>query len=263
MEEYLRWDGAHVSRLKRLRETCPAKVRYEIDNPPDDTPATRLGTAVHTAVLEPEKFLGLYLRGPDGPWNKNPWKAERDLMADKNPHATVLKAEEFDLCMRAREHVLDNTRGRALLRKARTELSLRWEDPVTGGICCARLDIASPLGVVADLKKTRDASPGPRGFRKAIYDYGYDLQAAHYLAGAKALGLDVEFGFAFVCIEAEPPNCVAIYELSEDFLDKAYARLRPLLELYHQCEASGEWPGYSDGIVTLEPAAWDMPQKEK
>ena len=48
-----------------LLTTCPQKVRHELNYPKASTPAQILGSAFHSATLEPEKFDDEFAVKPD------------------------------------------------------------------------------------------------------------------------------------------------------------------------------------------------------
>src|SRR5690606_1712162 len=104
--EYLRWPMVSQSTLTVMRDKSPAHARYEQLHPSPSTPAQVVGDALHRAVLQPAEFTTEFLRGPDGPWNRNPYKAEVEEMRAEFPEATILKADEYDAVLRMRESVL-------------------------------------------------------------------------------------------------------------------------------------------------------------
>jgi exodeoxyribonuclease VIII len=132
-----------------------------------------------------------------------------------------------------------------------------WFDPATGEHSKCRPDWESPAGdgvILLDLKTCQDASPA--GFARAVVNFGYHLQAAHYSDGhAIASGKPV-LGFVFACVEAEYPHAAAAYMLDDDAMAKARAKNRELAELYAACKAAGAWPGYVDTIQPLSLPAW-------
>jgi exodeoxyribonuclease VIII len=107
--------------------------------------------------------------------------------------------------------------------------------------------------LLADLKTTRDASP--RGFGSAIANYGYAIQAAHYIAGCRSVGHEIE-NFVFLAVEKEPPYAVGCYVLTPDVLASAETKRLALLDLLATCRATNRWPAYSDRIETISLPAW-------
>jgi len=250
---YHTWRGASQSRLKVFRDHTPAHVRYEMDHPTEPTDAMRLGAAVHTCVLEPHLFGRLYLRGIAGDGRTKAVKDAREALAAEHPGATVLKPDDYATCLAIREAIAAHPHTAHLLDGER-EFSAAWVDSATGVYCRGRFDaLARGLGAITDLKTTADASPFR--FPATIYQYGYHIQAAMYLRGAKTLGVDAD-SFAIVAVEKTPPYAVAVYQLAGAAIYDGERELAPLLERWAECEASGIWPGYPTEVVQLDLPTW-------
>lgn len=141
------------------------------------------------------------------------------------------------------------------------EKSLFWTDPLTGVWCRARLDWLTRPGVlrrytIADYKTADDASPD--GFARAIRAHGYDQQAAFYLDGVRALGLDDEPAWVWVVQEKAPPYLIAIYQLTGESLLRADRANRRARAVFAHCTATGEWPGYPVNPVALSTPDWHL-----
>lgn len=132
------------------------------------------------------------------------------------------------------------------------EQSLYWLDADTGVTCRGRVDVWRPDALV-DVKTTQDASPA--GFAKQWSNLRYDLPAAHYLDGAHTLTGEW-LRFIWVCVEVEPPHLVAVYEFQREDLEAALRDVARARAIYAECESSGQWPGYPDGITPLTPPRW-------
>lgn len=250
---YHGWGGASQSRLKMMRDHSPAHVRYEMDHPIQPTDSMRIGAAVHTCILEPDLFPALYVRGIEGDGRTKMIKEAREALAAEHPNATILRPADFDLCLAVRDAVAAHPHTAHLLEGER-ECSAVWLDEATGVLCRGRFDdIARGVGAITDLKTTKDASPFR--FPGIIYQYGYHIQAAMYLRGAKALGIEADT-FAIVAVEKEPPYAVAVYQLAGAAIYDGTRELEPLLERWAECDASGIWPGYPTDIVQLDLPSW-------
>lgn len=250
---YHRWTGASQSRLKVLRDHTPAHLRYQMDHPEQPTDAMRLGAAIHTCVLEPDKFTALYLRNVEGDGRTKAIKEQREELRATHPRHHILKPEDYDTCLAIRDAVASHPHTRHLLEGER-ECSAAWNDPETGVLCRGRFDdIARGIGAITDLKSCADASP--LRFPSAIYNLGYHIQAAMYLRGAKALGINADT-FAIVAVEKEPPYAVAVYQLAGAAIYDGERELDALLELWARCEATGEWPSYPVDVTLLDLPTW-------
>lgn len=250
---YHQWEGASQSRLQTLREHTPAHLRWAMDHPKEPTDAMRLGAAIHTAVLEPDLFPSLYKRGIAGDGRTKVVKEAREALQAEFPRAKILSPGDHEMCLAVRDAVAAHPHTRNLL-DGEHECSAVWRDPETGVLSRGRFDaVARGIGALNDVKSTKDASP--HRFPGAIYQYGYHIQAAHYLRGAKALGIEADT-FAIVAVEKEPPFAVAVYQLAGAALYDGERELRVLLERWAECEASGQWPSYPTSVVMLDLPSW-------
>lgn len=247
--QYHSWQAASQSVLKIIRDQSPAHAYQQMTNPAPSTPAKRMGTAIHTAVLQPDVFDQEYIVAPDLDRRTKTGREEWALLVNAWGEDNILKPEEMQEIQAIRDAVLSHPTAGPLLR-GDVELSALWADDETGVLCKGRFDVANKrVGALVDLKTTRDASK--RAFSRAIWHYGYHIQAAHYLAGAQAHGIDAEF-FVIVAVEKTPPYAVAVYNLRGDVIKAGHDELRPLIDMYAQCMESGHWPGYPTEAVEID-----------
>jgi len=129
--------------------------------------------------------------------------------------------------------------------EARTgaEVSLVWRDEETGILCKARPDLWVEDAFV-DLKVNRHAHPG--AWPGEVQRRGAHVQAAHYLAGARALDLGVS-RWRWLLADSSPPHeCWAPWcntpTLDVGLTDRAMAMAQVA-----ECLKSGVWPGYPQG----------------
>ena len=115
-------------------------------------------------------------------------------------------------------HEHDTAADLLYARDGQAELSAFAE--VDGVPCRARFDRLIP-GVVIDLKST-SAKPGGDSLARAVVDYGYETSAAHYLAVADALGLDVQ-AFCLIFVTKTEPYRVTVADLDATFLERGRA----------------------------------------
>jgi exodeoxyribonuclease VIII len=144
--------------------------------------------------------------------------------------------------------------------RAIAQPSLFWEDPIHGVPCRARFDAVTPRDgtnenpdIIVDLKTAADA--GPQDFGRAAFNFRYDVQAASDLRAWKET-TGREAMFTFVVVRKSEPFLVAVYLASAQMLRVGLNRYLTDLAVYASCHASGEWPGYGDGVLDLELPAW-------
>lgn len=252
-EQYHALPGVSQSMLKELRDRSPAHLRWRLDHPQPSTPAQVLGAAVHDCVLLPDSFDRAWVRGIEGDGRTKAVKEAREALMAEHPEATVLKPEDYDTCMAIRNAIASHPKARQLLI-GDAELSAVWTDERTGLLCRGRYDLLGhKTGTIVDLKTTLCAST--TAFSRSIWQYGYHIQAAHYLAGAHALRLPYD-RFAFVAVEKAPPYAVALFELAMPAIADGRRELEALMDVYAQCERTGEWPGYSPNVEIIDLPRW-------
>lgn len=242
-EEYFGWEAVSNSRLSRFAR-FPALAHV----PMPDAPNLALGRAVHCAVLEPVKFVVSYR-------SFNSARLKKALLEQfKLEGATGLSTTAYEEIRAMAASVRRHPSAALLLSEGEAEVSLIWTDEETGLRCKARVDWLGEIAAV-DLKTTKDASPS--GFAKAVANYRYHVQQAHYLAGCEALCLPAS-DFAFVAVEKTEPYPVACYQLSDAAAGTGHRLWRRDLNAFSDCKKSGRWPAYSDEIEVLHLPAWAL-----
>jgi hypothetical protein len=143
-------------------------------------------------------------------------------------------------------------RGLLVAEPGRWELSVFAE--VNGVPSKCRFDRLLDNGIAVDVKTTKAPRPSEYDLVRAVIDYGYDLQAVHYLEVARAAGIDLE-RFAFVFVGKEPPHHVTVAELDPAFLERG-AKLRDLaLQRWLHPTMVDAYPGEREP-VTLSLPRW-------
>lgn len=272
-EDYHRILGLTKSGLMELRKS-PAHFWNWMNSPSgESTSAMNIGTACHTLVFEPHKWEEEICVIPaDAP--KKPTKAQleakepsdkaiesitwwKNFEATKKGRATISAEDEIE-CRAIAAAVRGNDEVAKYLNhpSAKTEVSIVSVEKVKGLdiVCKGRCDLITMDGTtIVDLKTCMDASQ--EGFGKSFMSMGYWMQAAHYIAIAKASGMKVE-RFIFVAVEKNPPYCTALYELDAASLEKATAIRNRLMENLSDCIARNDFPAYQKGVQALSMPGW-------
>lgn len=254
--EYHALPYASNSRLKHLLRS-PAHAKAYMESPSATTPALALGSAIHTAVLEPHLFESKYIVAPDCDRRTKEGKAIWEAFQAEANGREIIKQADRDTCLAVYGAIYEHPAAGALLNAAGdVELSVIAEDEASGALYKIRPDkLVGHLGTVVDLKTTQDASR--EAFTRSIFNLGYHRQAALYLDGLRASGVEVQH-FVFVAVEKEPPFGVGVYRLTDEAVEAGRTQLAPLLRTWKWCEDTGEWPGYSEQVedITLPRYAW-------
>ncbi len=253
-EQYHASDPVSKSGLWTLYTKTPYHYRFTRGR---HTPAPDIGTATHTAILEPELFEKTVMRGPEDR-RGNKWKEAKDEAVAKS--MILLTDGDYAKVDVMREVAAMSAHLQALLRGEKlVEQSAYAEDEEHGVLVKCRPDLFNKtLGIIGDLKTAVSASS--EDFSKAVGQRGYAMQEALYTdVFSRASGLSVD-GFVFIVIEKptdENPPIVKCYELDAAAVNEGYAQYRKALAMYAECHKIDTWPAYGDGIDTISLRRWD------
>lgn len=246
--EYHAADGISKSDLDQIHRS-PAHYKAARH---EDTPALRFGTAIHTLVLEPARFVSEYTV-IDG---DRRLKATKEAIKEAEAaEKTVLTQDEFDALSGMQESVFKSRIAATLIDGATIEHSVFAElDDVR--VKCRPDGWNTEKGVLFDLKSTEDASP--EAFARTVAKYRYHVQDAfyrHVVASATNCDAD-DLSFIFVAVEKKPPFAVALYQLDELAALQGWVDAREDLRRYKAAKDTGKWGGYSPRIETLSLPRW-------
>ena len=166
----------------------------------------------------------------------------------------ILKQDQMDALTAMRESVFKHGGAAKMLAKGEAESSLYWTDEITGLKCRIRPDWLFDGGM-ADLKSCVSASKAD--FAKAVANLGYDIEAAFYVDGMKAVtGKSVDF--FFIAVEKTAPYTTACYKASQEMIEIGRAKYRGGLELLKWCQENKQYPGYQPNgeIETIDLPRW-------
>lgn len=263
-EDYHAMSALSSTGAKVLALQSAYHYRYQRENPSEPTPSMRLGTAVHTGVLEPDKFKASVVAVPaDAP--QRPTSAQRN--AKKPSESTlasiawwndfekrtagklVLSADEFERAQHMIASVQRHDHAMALLEDGRTELSLLWQDGAYDVPCRCRFDFFGNNMVAADLKTTVDASP--EGFARQAANLAYHLSAAFYWSGAEAVLNESPRAWFWICVENVAPYATAVYACEMDALRAGMRLVNVAMGRFRVARRSKYWDAYP-GVKPLK-----------
>lgn len=241
---------------------CPAKFNYGRRHPSPPKREFDLGHAAHHLVLG----VGPRLEVIDAMDFKT--KAAREQRdAAYAAGAVPLLPHEYDVVEEMAAALRAHRTAAALLSNAlHFELTLVWEDRLTGVMCRVRIDCLTRAAngriLIVDYKTAR--SSRPEDIRKAVHERGYHQQMDWYRAGVMELGISQNPLPLLVFQEKTPPYVVTVAQVAQSALDIADVKNRAALELYAECTRTGHWPGYAEDVVmaTLPPYAERQFQEE-
>lgn len=224
---------------------------------PEPTPAMRLGTALHTHVLELNKWDDQIAVAPSDinrrtKEGREQWAAFEAAAKRK----TVITADDAEQVMAMGRAVMRHPAAAMLLGlPGKAETTHMWTDAGTGLECKCRPDWLTDDGsIVVDLKTTKAASI--QGFKRSIADYRYHVQAGWYLHGIEQATGKRPDQFIFICVESSAPYACAVYAADAEMIERGHDQAMRDLAKLAVCKAADHWPSYSDQIETISLPGW-------
>lgn len=219
----------------------PAHYQHSLVNGTAETDAMRLGTRIHGALLESEKFWASVVVWAGPVRRGKEWDAFRERHADRE---ILTVSEEAQLLK-----ITEAFRGQAFGERLRgqVEQSYFWQKDGLQLKC--RPDIVGVDGYLYDLKSTYSATA--EAFAGSVKKWGYHRQAAWYLAGVEAVTGVRPKGFIFVAIEKSAPYASQMFVLDELALTLGRVENETALAKIALCQLHDHWPGYGDELAVL------------
>lgn len=289
--EYLRREEHGSSDLRAaLKSLNHFRLKQEEDDEP--TESQDLGTAIHCALMEPEKFEADYV-APLPPFDVTElYKKRRDAaallaagktdeeiseavgvkvktvkkyLADRHVQALAthyevyppdevpgLPKNEVDVARRVRDSALAHPAARDIIESSRAEVSMFGE--LDGVAVKGRVDAWQPLRY-GDIKTTYK-SVDPEGAGKIVAWRDLHVQAGLYCEIGKLLeGRLPEWFWIFA--ETDPPYNVGVYECSMATMEEGRALVGWALDEIRLLEADPErFGGYSEESSLLSIPGW-------
>lgn len=267
-ERYHGSAGTSSSQLKTLMEHTPAHLAYGLMHPTEPTANMALGTAVHSLVLEPDKFNDDIAVMPNINKRTNAGKQELAIFEAENKGKTIISEDQLETAKKMAARVWEHESLKLLFDDIVVESSVygwyRSMDPDDGEEYRQMLKVrpdAIPRAypILIDLKTTNDGTYS--GFQKSIQNFYYHLSAAMYLQmcnDCKPLldetGFHAFTKFVFVCIENKPPYEVSSYEMSPEYMEIGKKLFRMAVYRLHRAKAEG-FPGFEQ-LRLIDPPGY-------
>lgn len=204
------------------------------------------GSGAHSAILG-GKRLAVWDKKSDA-GNQCPRRGKDwDAFNAENRDALILLPDEYDQVMSMAD-AADRCPEAVRVLKGVRETTILWD--AQGRPCRGTPDVDGG-GFVTELKTTKCADP--RKFQWDSLRYCYHGALAWYqdgLALQKGRKEMPEAAF-IVAVESAAPFAVVVYRVPERALEMGRRMNRLWLERLLVCEASGQFPGYSQSVVEL------------
>ena len=240
----------NASSLKEILKS-PAHFKYYLDNPKEETDSMKLGTAIHTKLLEPEEFKKDYtcmmksmLPHPDKDMRNGENKQfKKDFLAD-NEGKIVFTEDEWDkihtMVENAKQHKLIDKLLAEGTFEAEASYYFKLEDYGWKGKI--RVDYRSKvLPIFMDVKTSKDTSIN--GFRKEHGNYDYALQIAYYYTYLSQFE-DIDPNSIYIlAVGNTAPYLSALFHITEEELNYGLSLMNVALNRLKICEELGYYPG--------------------
>ena len=249
-DAYHAYEGISKSGLDKVSRS-PA--HFYLSAQGTSSPAMRMGTIVHTAILEPERFKEEYVLLKDiSDKRKSEYKEAAKVFGSEN----VLTSKEVSSVASLQETIQADQPSAELLASCDLfELSAFVEHK--GVLLRCRYDAFSSRDLVAvDLKTTQNSSRAE--FAKSVSNYRYHVQDAHYSLVYELITGKKLNAFKFLAVENEPPHCPMIYELSAESKLIGLHELNKDLIAYKAASENCEWIGYEQTNEPLDLPYWTV-----
>lgn len=231
-------------RFSRLKLMGRSAAHYAACEEPD-TSSMEVGTAADRLVFGTGPVLaypGAQRRGKD-----------YDAFVERNPGALILTQKDAAKALGIADAVAACADATRLLTCGVAQQTMLWE--FQGRLCRGTPDVRSE-SYLADLKTGETSDP--RRFAWKLRTFAYHAQMAFYESGVQIKGLPPITDSYIVAVEQTPPHVVTVFRLTDRAIELGARLWRTWFEQLQICEASGEFPPYSQAIVDL-----DLPDDEE
>ena len=210
-----------------------------------------VGTIAHALMLEGVSHAKIISEAVDAKgvlrqiddWRLSDAKRQRDE-ARANGKVPIL-AGKYDAVMRmiraARQQLNEHKEAHDAFTNGLPEQTIIWQEE--GLWCRARPDWLHDSHSIMDDYKTTGATANPEVLSRTLFTNGWDIQAAWYRRGLKAItGKDAQF--RFVVQETYAPHALSVMALGPDVLMLAEKKIMFAMDVWRACLEEDRWPGY-------------------
>lgn len=201
------------------------------------SPALLIGSVVHLALLEPDRFQNEVVMSDYGRRSKK-FREEQDTLPD---HYYLLTADEYahirQVLGAAYEFGLDE-----LFAETENEQTIFWKHAPTDIKCRSRLDAIASDGSIRDLK-TSSARTLDKFLRSARYDYRYHIQGWFYSEAFRSVYGCYPTSFKFHVVQTVQPFDVWEITMTPEMFLSAEMEGNQNMRDLRDCMDADAWPG--------------------
>lgn len=255
--EYHKLSGYNWSRIKHALDSGKHYL-YAQAVPFGGSDATRLGTAVHTLILEPENADSVIVcpssLASDATGKMLANKSVQAWLAEEPARAEAITPQQWDAAQRMRDAVMSHTAAADLLRICtRREVILQWQadgKPRKGSVD------AFGGGVLLDLKSDGEwGETTPHSFIGKADKLHYYGALGNYSEGLIATGETVD-EMGWIVVSSKQPHNVMVIMLDRSGIAHARDEASEAWRRVLAWEASGVYPSAHPRTVYVGAPKW-------
>lgn len=213
----------------------------------ETTEAMKIGTAIHTACLQPNLYSSDIGYLPDVDGRTTEGKAIKKAFEEQFKDKTILKAASKEVVERAVSAIVRSDEWDAI----KSNKAMRYEQVLMcelhGTACKSRLDLLDvDGGIIRDIKSCDDANI--EKFKYTVKDRLYWLQAGFYTLMAEKV-YNKPFKFEFIAVETSDPSTALFHGVDDGELARWKNLVDILLLEYSDCVQSDSWSKPKNSVL--------------
>jgi hypothetical protein len=219
------------------------------------------GTAAHSFILEGAQDF-VVIDAED--YRKKEVKEQRDTA--RNEGKTPILAEQYNdvLAMAKAFHsFVDKCPDlQGVFQRGKPEQTGIWKEGKTW--FRIRMDwLTDTHDLIINYKTSENANP-ENFVRGNLINFGYDLQAAFYLRGLRALSKKAQTAnYIWIVQEIKSPYAVSFIGFGDQMADIANRKVERAIALWNECIAKKSWPSYSPRVAWASLPTWAVQRFEE
>ena len=249
----------HISSsdIKEIAATSVLHWAIKQDKPRKETAAMRMGSMLHSMILEPRKEE--YMRGLPNRLKRKEWAAMEErakrqgkilVTEGEYDEAQELAAIALDTCKLLRESVKkENFVAEASVFTYLDDLNLAVKCRPDGLLMPTK---EGEQGIILDIKKTKATTP--REFEIEVRKYGYAVQQVFYMEVMRQAEMPCS-KFYFIAVNGDT-GVATVHELSELYLKYAEKRMYQAMHKLVDAQSSGKFDTGWDDVNVIHLPAW-------
>jgi hypothetical protein len=214
----------------------------------EESSQMKIGTAIHCAVLEPQRFIETYRQIPSDIKVRKGKKWDKIL--DDNPGKIFIKQKEYANAINIKNKLSYSLIFQETFDPCNVEHSIffTYDDIYLK----SRPDYYNDKYVV-DIKKTKSIKYD--SFSNSIYTYNYHSQAAMQIDALKCVDGKDRIHL-FLAIEENPPHLFKFYQLDNQAIALGRERYQIAAYIYDKCTETNIWSNQEDEIDIINLPSW-------